>query len=143
METIHFSPFSPGRTTSVGTVISDNRSVKSTVKRACTSVEQALASAAHAKPIRFAKVLLRRYHEISILLISHTSKLIKEAGTMHNILQIMEVLPKVAADRLGMTPAMFNERYSHLLPTMQEEAVDRIEQELSRYALNSLKPTDN
>lgn len=33
--------------------------------------------------------------------------------------------PKVAAERLGMTPAMFNERYSHLLPTMQDEAIDR------------------
>ncbi|UMY53169.1 site-specific integrase [Paenibacillus peoriae] len=41
--------------------------------------------------------------------------------------------PKVAAERLGMTPAMFNERYSHLLPTMQDEAVDRIEAELNHY----------
>ncbi|NJJ41564.1 site-specific integrase [Paenibacillus apii] len=50
--------------------------------------------------------------------------------------------PKVAAERLGMTPAMFNERYSHLLPTMQEEAVDKIEQELNKHAEKSLEPVD-
>ncbi|QCT02273.1 DNA integration/recombination/inversion protein [Paenibacillus algicola] len=33
-----------------------------------------------------------------------------------------------------MTPAMFKERYSHLLPTMQDEAVDRIEAELNKFA---------
>ncbi|NWL89616.1 site-specific integrase [Paenibacillus sp. 79R4] len=51
--------------------------------------------------------------------------------------------PKVAAERLGMTPAMFNERYSHLLPTMQDEAVDRIEAELNKYSEKPLEPVDN
>lgn len=51
--------------------------------------------------------------------------------------------PKVAAERLGMTPAMFNERYSHLLPTMQDEAVDRIEAELKKHAEKQLEIVDN
>lgn len=38
--------------------------------------------------------------------------------------------PKVAAERLGMSPQQFNERYSHLLPTMQKETVSRIEEAL-------------
>lgn len=45
--------------------------------------------------------------------------------------------PKVAAERLGMTPVMFNERYSRLLATMQDEAVDRIEAELNKYTNKS------
>lgn len=54
----------------------------------------------------------------------------------------IEINPKVAAERLGMTPAMFNERYSHLLPTMQDEAVDRIEAELKKHSEKSLEPTN-
>lgn len=54
----------------------------------------------------------------------------------------IEINPKVAAERLGMTPAMFNERYSHLLPTMQDEAVDRIEAELNKFAEKQLEPVD-
>ncbi|MEJ9217535.1 tyrosine-type recombinase/integrase [Paenibacillus glucanolyticus] len=50
--------------------------------------------------------------------------------------------PKAAAERLGMTPAMFNERYSHLLPTMQDEAVDKIEAELKKYSEKTLDPVD-
>lgn len=42
-----------------------------------------------------------------------------------------------------MTPAMFNERYSHLLPTMQDEAVDRIEAELKKHAEKSIDSSDN
>ncbi len=42
-----------------------------------------------------------------------------------------------------MTPAMFNERYSHLLPTMQDEAVDRIEAELNKYSEKPLEPVNN
>jgi integrase len=38
------------------------------------------------------------------------------------------VFPKVAAERLGMSIQMFNERYSHVLPTMQKEAVNKIEE---------------
>ncbi|MDQ0876799.1 integrase [Paenibacillus sp. V4I3] len=41
--------------------------------------------------------------------------------------------PKVAAERMGMSIQMFNERYSHLLPTMQREAVDHIELALENY----------
>jgi hypothetical protein len=40
-----------------------------------------------------------------------------------------------------MTPAMFNERYSHLLPIMQE-AVDRIENELNKFAEMQLEPVE-
>jgi integrase len=43
------------------------------------------------------------------------------------------VNPKVAAERMGMSIQMFNERYSHLLPTMQREAVDHIEQALENH----------
>ena len=50
--------------------------------------------------------------------------------------------PKVAAERLGMTPAMFNERYSHLLPTMQDEAADRIENELNKIMNRVHEPVD-
>lgn len=50
----------------------------------------------------------------------------------------IDIHPKVAAERLGMTPAMFNERYSHLLPTMQDDAVNRIEMELSKLTETSL-----
>lgn len=50
--------------------------------------------------------------------------------------------PKVAAERLDMTPAMFNERYSHLLPIMQEEAVDKIEAELNKYAEKQLETAE-
>jgi hypothetical protein len=41
-----------------------------------------------------------------------------------------------------MTPIMFNERYSHLLPTIQDEAVDRIEAELNKFAQNQFEPVD-
>lgn len=54
----------------------------------------------------------------------------------------IDINPKVAAERLGMTPAMFNERYSHLLPTMQDEAVYRIEEELNKLPTN-LSPLAN
>lgn len=50
--------------------------------------------------------------------------------------------PKVAAEPLGMTPAMFNKRYSHLLPIMQEEAVDKIEAELNKYAEKQLETAE-
>nr|WP_076284745.1 site-specific integrase [Paenibacillus odorifer] len=50
--------------------------------------------------------------------------------------------PKVAAERLDMTPAMFNERYSHLLPIMQEEAVDKIEPGLNKYAEKQLETAE-
>ncbi|MEK5436036.1 hypothetical protein [Paenibacillus sp. FSL R5-0923] len=41
-----------------------------------------------------------------------------------------------------MTPAMFNERYSHLPPIMQEEAVDKIEAELNKYAEKQLETAE-
>ncbi|WP_419884997.1 hypothetical protein [Paenibacillus sp. B-A-8] len=50
--------------------------------------------------------------------------------------------PKVAAERLGMTPSMFNERYSNLLPIMQEEAIDKIEAELNKYAEKQLETAE-
>ncbi|MFC6649352.1 tyrosine-type recombinase/integrase [Paenibacillus rhizoplanae] len=61
-------------------------------------------------------------------------------GGYINPKQITEVNPKVASERLRMTSAMFNERYSHLLPIMQEEAVDRIENELNKFAEKQLQP---
>ena len=45
--------------------------------------------------------------------------------------------PKVA-QRLGMTPAMFNERYSHLLPDIQRDAADLIDTKMKM----SKKPED-
>lgn len=47
-----------------------------------------------------------------------------------------------SAEPLGMTPAMFNERYSHLLPIMQEEAVDKIEAGLNKYAEKQLETAE-
>ncbi len=55
----------------------------------------------------------------------------------------ININPKVAAERLGMTPAMFNERYSHLLPTMQDEAVDRIEAEIEKAAQRQPQSSEN
>lgn len=62
--------------------------------------------------------------------------------THASFLLMIGINPKVAAERLGMTPAMFNERYSHLLPIMQEEAVDRIENELNKFAQKQLELVD-
>lgn len=78
--------------------------------------------------VRKAGVKKIRFHDLRH---THASFLLK-----------IGINPKVAAERLGMTPAMFNERYSHLLPTIQEEAVDRIEQELNRHAGKPLEPID-
>ncbi len=62
--------------------------------------------------------------------------------THASFLLAIRINPKVAAERLGMTPAMFNERYSHLLPIMQEEAVDKIEAELNKYAEKQLETAE-
>ncbi|MEK3792024.1 tyrosine-type recombinase/integrase [Paenibacillus sp. FSL R7-0204] len=62
--------------------------------------------------------------------------------THASFLLAIGINPKVAAERLGMTPAMFNERYSHLLPIMQEEAVDRIENELNKFAEKQLETVE-
>jgi integrase len=62
--------------------------------------------------------------------------------THASFLLAIGINPKVAAERLGMTPAMFNERYSHLLPIMQEEAVDKIEAELNKYAEKQLETAE-
>ncbi|WP_232436873.1 site-specific integrase [Paenibacillus senegalimassiliensis] len=78
--------------------------------------------------VRKAGVKKIRFHDLRH---THASFLLK-----------IEINPKVAAERLGMTPAMFNERYSHLLPTMQDEAVDRIEAELKKHSEKSLEPTN-
>ncbi len=73
--------------------------------------------------VRKAGVKKIRFHDLRH---THASFLLK-----------IGINPKVAAERLGMTPAMFNERYSHLLPTMQDEAVDRIEAELKKHTVKS------
>ncbi|OMD43535.1 hypothetical protein BSK52_03790 [Paenibacillus odorifer] len=62
--------------------------------------------------------------------------------TNASFLLAIGINPKVTAERLGMTPAMFNERYSHLLPIMQEEAVDKIEAELNKYAERQLETAE-
>lgn len=48
--------------------------------------------------------------------------------------------PKGAADRLGMTPAMFNKRYSHLFPTCRMRPLIE-SNELNKHAEKSLEPT--
>lgn len=62
--------------------------------------------------------------------------------THASFLLAIGINPKVAAERLGMTPAMFNERYSLLSPIMQEEAVDRIESELNKFAEKQLETVE-
>ncbi|MNC04812.1 Phage integrase family protein [compost metagenome] len=62
--------------------------------------------------------------------------------THASFLLAIGINPKVAAERLGMTPAIFNERYSHLFPIMQEEAVDRNENELNKFAEKQLEPVE-
>jgi integrase len=54
----------------------------------------------------------------------------------------LNINPKVAAERLGMSPQIFNNRYSHLLPTMQNEAVLIMEQSINA-SRNPIKPVDN
>ncbi|MFE9277174.1 tyrosine-type recombinase/integrase [Paenibacillus glucanolyticus] len=78
--------------------------------------------------VRKAEVKKIRFHDLRH---THASFLLR-----------IGINPKVAAERLGMTPAMFNERYSHLLPTMQDEAVDKIEAELKKYSEKTLDPVD-
>lgn len=79
--------------------------------------------------VRKASVKKIRFHE--------------QRHTHASFLLAIGINPKVAAERLGMTPAMFNERYSHLLPIMQEEAIDKIEAELNNTLKNSSKLQKN
>jgi len=51
--------------------------------------------------------------------------------THASFLLYLNINPKVAAERMGMSVQMFNSRYSHLLPTMQKEAVNLIEERLA------------
>jgi integrase len=60
--------------------------------------------------------------------------------TYASFLLSLDINPKVAAERMGMSPAMFNSRYSHLLPTMQDDAVTKIENRI-REARNKLLET--
>jgi hypothetical protein len=44
---------------------------------------------------------------------------------------------------MEMSPQMFNQRYSHLLPTMQKDAVSRIDDKIRKAMLNMNNPVDN
>ncbi len=58
--------------------------------------------------------------------------------TYASFLLSVGISPKVAAERIGMSPAMFNETYSHLLPTMQDDAISLIQKEIHEGRKNIL-----
>lgn len=63
--------------------------------------------------------------------------------TYASFLLSLDINPKVAAERMGMSPQMFNTRYSHLLPTMQKDAVSKIEKHIREAREKQLQPVDN
>ncbi len=63
--------------------------------------------------------------------------------TYASFLLSIGINPKIAAERMGMSPAMFTSRYSHLLPNMQEDAVTQIEERIREGRKKLLKTVDN
>ncbi|QGQ95810.1 site-specific integrase [Paenibacillus psychroresistens] len=62
--------------------------------------------------------------------------------TYASFLLSIDINPKVAAERMGMSPQMFNHRYSHLLPNMQQDAVNRIEDRIEEARKKRAEPVD-
>lgn len=63
--------------------------------------------------------------------------------TYASFLLSIDINPKVAAERMGMSPAMFNERYAHLLPTLQDDSISYIEEKIREGRKKILEPVNN